>query len=83
MVKAVAPKPVNFLMSSATDLTVSDLAGLGVRRISVGGTLARVAWTATMRAAREIAETGRFDSFAGTVPNAELNRFFSEDMKKR
>jgi 2-methylisocitrate lyase-like PEP mutase family enzyme len=83
VVKAVAPKPVNFLMSSATDLTVSDLAGLGVRRISVGGTLARVAWTATMRAAREIAETGRFDSFAGTVPNAELNRFFSEDMKKR
>ena len=52
VVKAVAPKPVNFLMSSATDLTVSDLAGLGVRRISVGGTLARVAWTATMRAAR-------------------------------
>ena len=53
VVKAVAPKPVNFLMSGATDLTVSDLAGLGVRRISVGGTLARVAWTAFIRAARD------------------------------
>jgi 2-methylisocitrate lyase-like PEP mutase family enzyme len=70
-------------MSAATDLSVDDLAGLGVRRISVGGTLARVAWTAIMRSAREIAETGRFASFNGTVPNAELNRFFSEDMKKR
>jgi 2-methylisocitrate lyase-like PEP mutase family enzyme len=83
VVKAVAPKPVNFLMSAATDLSVDDLAGLGVRRISVGGTLARVAWTAIMRSAREIAETGRFASFNGTVPNPELNRFFSEDMKKR
>ncbi len=83
VVKAVAPKPVNFLMAAATDLTVDDLAGLGVRRISLGGTLARVAWTAVARAAREIAEAGKFEALAGTMANAELNRFFREDMKKR
>src|SRR5258708_29789421 len=83
VVKAVAPKPVNFLMSSATDLTVNDLASLGVRRISLGGTLARVAWTAVIRAARDIATAGKFDSLAGSIANAELNGFFSDDMKKR
>ena len=83
VVKAVAPKPVNFLMATATDLTVKDLADLGVRRISLGGTLARVAWTAVTRAARDIATAGKFDSLAGTMANAELNAFFSEDAKKR
>jgi 2-methylisocitrate lyase-like PEP mutase family enzyme len=83
VVKAVAPKPVNFLMSTATDLTVKDLAGLGVRRISLGGTLARVGWTAVVRAARDIATAGKFDTLAGTIANAELNAFFSEDAKKR
>jgi 2-methylisocitrate lyase-like PEP mutase family enzyme len=82
VVKAVAPKPVNLLMSSATGLAVKDIAEMGVRRISIGGTLARVAWTALMRSAREIAEQGKFDSFAGTVPNAELNALFREDHKK-
>jgi 2-methylisocitrate lyase-like PEP mutase family enzyme len=82
-VKAVAPKPVNLLMSSSAGFTVTDIAGLGVRRISVGGTLARVSWNAVMHAAREIAERGKFDSFAGVVGNAELNGFFSEDEKKR
>jgi 2-methylisocitrate lyase-like PEP mutase family enzyme len=83
VVKAVAPKSVNFLMSTATDLTVKDLAELGVRRISLGGTLARVAWTAVTRAARDIATSGKFNSLADTIANAELNRFFSEDAKKR
>jgi 2-methylisocitrate lyase-like PEP mutase family enzyme len=83
VVQAVAPKPVNFLMSAATNFTVNDLAAMGVRRISVGGTLARVAWTALVRSAREIAEQGRFDSFNGTMPNAELNAFFRDDMTKR
>jgi 2-methylisocitrate lyase-like PEP mutase family enzyme len=83
VVKAVAPKPVNFLMSTATQLTVNDLAALGVRRISLGGTLARVAWSAVIRAAREIAATGKFDSLAGTIANPELNAFFREDVKKR
>jgi 2-methylisocitrate lyase-like PEP mutase family enzyme len=70
-------------MSTATDLTVKDLAGLGVRRISLGGTLARVAWTAIIRAARHIATNGKFDSLAGNIANSELNGFFREDMKKR
>jgi 2-methylisocitrate lyase-like PEP mutase family enzyme len=83
VVKAVAPKPVNLLMSSAIGLTVKDIADMGVRRISIGGTLARVASTAFMRAAREIAEQGKFDSFAGTVSNAELNALFRDDSKKR
>ena len=82
VVKAVAPKPVNFLMT-AIDLTVNDLASLGVRRISLGGTLARVCWTAVIRVARDIATAGKFDSLAGTIANAELNGFFSEDAKKR
>jgi 2-methylisocitrate lyase-like PEP mutase family enzyme len=83
VVKAVAPKPVNFLMATATELTVNDLASLGVRRISLGGTLARVAWTALTRAAREIVNEGKFASLAGTMANAELNAFFRDDMKKR
>ena len=82
-VNAVAPKPVNLLMSSATGFSVTDIAEMGVRRISVGGTLARVAWNAVLRSAREIAERGRFDSFAGIVGNAELNAFFSDDANKR
>jgi 2-methylisocitrate lyase-like PEP mutase family enzyme len=82
-VNAVAPKPVNLLLSSAIGFTVTDIAEMGVRRISVGGTLARVSWNAVMRAAREIAERGRFDSFAGVVGNAELNALFSADAKKR
>jgi 2-methylisocitrate lyase-like PEP mutase family enzyme len=82
-VKAVAPKPVNLLMSSSTGFSVTDIAEMGVRRISVGGTLARVAWNAVLQAAREIAERGRFDSFAGVVGNAELNGFFDGDAKRR
>jgi 2-methylisocitrate lyase-like PEP mutase family enzyme len=73
---------VNFLMT-AIDLTVNDLASLGVRRISLGGTLARVGWTAVIRVARDIATAGKFDSLASTIANAELNGFFSEDAKKR
>jgi 2-methylisocitrate lyase-like PEP mutase family enzyme len=73
-------KPVNFLMM-ATNFSVEDLAALGVRRISTGGTLARSAWTGFIRAAREIAEQGTFKNFDGTVPNAELNAFFRADRK--
>lgn len=83
VVQAVAPKPVNFLMATATNFSVSDLAALGVRRISTGGTLARVAWTAFMRSAREMAEQGRFDSFNGVMPNAELNARFAADRARR
>ncbi len=83
VVKAVAPKPVNVLMPGALGLTVADLAALGVRRISLGGTIARVAWGAFIRSAKEIAADGRFDSFAEAVPHAELNTFFRNDMKQR
>jgi 2-methylisocitrate lyase-like PEP mutase family enzyme len=83
VVKAAAPKPVNVLMSAAIGFTVADLASLGVRRISVGGALARVAWGAFMRASQQIANEGRFDAFADTVPMAEINGFFRNDLKGR
>ena len=77
IVNAVAPKPVNVLVAAASrDLTVARLADLGVRRISVGSALSRVAWGAFLRAARSIAETGTFDTFADAVPFAELNGAF-------
>ena len=82
-VKAVAPKPVNFLNSGAFGFTVKDLADMGVRRISVGGTLARVAMDAFIKSARAIATEGKFDSFAGVISNAELNNFFRDDFAKR
>jgi 2-methylisocitrate lyase-like PEP mutase family enzyme len=82
-VAAAAPKPVNFLNSGALGFTVADLAGMGVRRISVGGTLARVAMHAFIQSARAIATEGRFDSFAGVLPNAELNAFFDEFRSRR
>ena len=83
VVKAVAPKPINFLNSGAFGFTVKELGNMGVRRISVGGTLARVAMHAFLKSAREIAEQGTFDSFAGVVPNAELNKFFHDDLPRR
>jgi 2-methylisocitrate lyase-like PEP mutase family enzyme len=81
VVKAVAPKPVNFLNSGAFGFTVSDLAAMGVRRISVGGSLARVAMHAFIRTATEIANEGCFDGFGGLITNAELNKFFGDDRK--
>lgn len=82
VVKTVAPKPVNLLMSGA-GFTVQEIAALGVRRISVGGTLARVAMHAFLKSARDIAEHGKFDSFAGVTTNAELNAFFHDDLARR
>jgi len=76
VVRAVAPKPVNFLNSGAFGFTVAEIAAMGVRRISVGGTLARVAMNAFINSARQIAEQGKFDSLGGIMPNAELNAFF-------
>lgn len=75
IVKAVAPKPVNVLMS-APGFTVSEIAALGARRISVGSGLARVAWGAFMRAARNISETGSFVALADAAPYGELNDLF-------
>jgi len=83
VIAAAAPKPVNVIMAAALGLTVADLAALGTRRISVGSAFARLVWGAFMRSAQEVAQQGRFDSFAGAVPNAELNAFFGDDMKTR
>lgn len=83
VVKAVAPLPVNLLMPAPLGFTVSDIAAMGVRRISVGGTLARVAMHAFIQSARQIAQEGKFDSFAGLVSNAELNKFFHDDLPRR
>jgi 2-methylisocitrate lyase-like PEP mutase family enzyme len=77
IVRAVAPKPVNVIVS-APGITVAKLAELGVRRISVGSSLARVAWGAFMRAARELAEGGTFEGLAGAASFAELNGLFGE-----
>ena len=74
IVKAAAPKPVNVLVSAPNPvLSVSRLADLGVRRISVGSALARVGWGAFIRAAQSIKETGSFDAFAGAASFGELN----------
>jgi 2-methylisocitrate lyase-like PEP mutase family enzyme len=83
LVAAVSPKPVNVLMSANTGLRVADVAMMGVRRISVGSSLARAAWTGFIRAAKAIAAEGSFEGFDGIVPFAELNDFFRDDFKKR
>ena len=80
---AVAPKPVNLLVGWASDLSVADISALGVRRISIGGALARAAWGGFMRAARLIAEEGRFDGFAQAAAGNELNAFFAADLDAR
>ena len=76
VVKAVHPKPVNLLIG-ASGLSVAEAADLGVRRISVGGSLARTAWGGFMRAARDIAEKGSFTELGNGYPGGELNKMFS------
>ena len=78
VVAAVAPKPVNLLVGSTSEFTLSDVAALGVRRVSVGGALARSAWGGFMRAAQAIAERGSFEGFAGAASGAELNGLFAD-----
>ena len=78
LVQAVAPRPLNLLVGSASELTVADIAALGVRRISVGGALARSAWGGFMRSAQMLAEQGRFDGFADAASGKDLNALFSE-----
>jgi 2-methylisocitrate lyase-like PEP mutase family enzyme len=70
VVAAVAPKPVNLLVGSPSPMTVADIAALGVRRISVGGALARSAWAGFQRAAQSLAD-GRFDGFTGAASGFE------------
>ena len=83
IVDAVAPRPVNILMSMNTGLIVADLAALGVRRISVGSSLARAAWGGFMKAARLMVEVGSFAGFEGAIAFDDLNEFFRRDFKDR
>ena len=79
IVKAVAPKPVNVIVTSPSmGLTVPLLTDLGVRRISVGSALARVAWGAFMRAAQNIADTGTFDALADAAPFTTFAELFAQ-----
>jgi len=82
-VTALAPKPVNILMSGNFGPTVAELAEMGVRRISVGSALARAAWTGFLRAAKTLAEQGSFAGFDGLVPGAELNSLFADLQRNR
>jgi len=75
VVKAVHPKPVNLLIG-APGLSLGEVAELGVRRISVGGSLARMAWAGFMKAAKEMAEKGTFSELANGYPGGELNKMF-------
>lgn len=77
IVRAVSPKPVNVLVSSSnSNLSVSQLADLGVRRISVGGALARMAWGAFMKAAKSIKDKGTFEVFDEAAPFDEIQNVF-------
>ena len=76
MVKAVAPKPINVLVGSGFT-SVVELAGAGVRRISVGGALARAAWDGFLAAAREIADQGTFTRLGDAVPFGTINQAFA------
>jgi 2-methylisocitrate lyase-like PEP mutase family enzyme len=77
VVAAVAPKPFNLLVGSVSDLTMQDIAALGVRRVSVGGALARSAWGGFNRAAKMLATEGEFDAFADAASGQELNSLFA------
>jgi 2-methylisocitrate lyase-like PEP mutase family enzyme len=83
VVEAVRPVPVNVVAGWSGGLTVRDLEALGVRRISVGGSLARAAWRGAMAAAREIAEAGTFGGFADLPAGADFNRLFAAPARRR
>jgi 2-methylisocitrate lyase-like PEP mutase family enzyme len=74
MVRAVAPKPLNVVVS-APGPSVAELADLGVRRISIGGALARIAWAGALAAAEKLRD-GSFDGLAGGTPGKQLNEAF-------
>jgi len=82
VVEAVAPKPVNLLMGAPSEFTVEMLRGLGVRRISVGASLARAAWGGFIRAAKAL-QDGNFDGFKDAASGGELGKLFRDDAAKR
>jgi 2-methylisocitrate lyase-like PEP mutase family enzyme len=83
LVEAVHPKPFNLLVVRDIGLGVSDIAALGVRRISVGGALALAAWTAFTRAAQALKANGTFSGLADLVPYPEINNFLAADFNAR
>jgi 2-methylisocitrate lyase-like PEP mutase family enzyme len=83
IVAAAGAKPVNQLIYGDFGLSVADIAGLGARRISIGGALARAAWAAFIEATRLIKDEGSFRGFAGNGKSSPLNPFFTDDLKAR
>jgi 2-methylisocitrate lyase-like PEP mutase family enzyme len=80
LVEAVAPKPLNLLVIRDIGLSVDEVAALGVRRISVGGALALAGWTGFIRAADLLKSEGSFAGFAGLLPYAQVNGFFTSNV---
>lgn len=83
LVEAVRPKPLNLLVVRDIGLCVSDIAALGVRRISVGGALALAAWTGFVRAAQTLKSEGRFAGFTDLASYADINGFLAADFRAR
>ena len=83
VVTSVAPRPVNLLVGSVIPLSVQEIASLGVRRISVGGALARSAWAGFKRAARSLLEPGTFDGFADAASGHELDALFRNQLQQK
>lgn len=83
LVEAVQPKPFNLLVGRDIGQSAGDIAKLGVRRISVGGALARAAWTGFMRAAKTLKSDGSFAGLADLAPYSDINDFLAEDLRKR
>jgi 2-methylisocitrate lyase-like PEP mutase family enzyme len=83
LVQAVSPKPFNLLVGRNIGLSVADIAALGVRRISVGGALARAAWTGFIRAAQTLRTQGSFEGLADLVSFANINSFLATDFEAR
>jgi 2-methylisocitrate lyase-like PEP mutase family enzyme len=77
LVKALAPRPINLLLGGVSAFTLADCAAMGVRRVSVGGALARAAWGGFMRAALPLAESGSFAGFDQAMPGRLLNENFA------
>ncbi|AWH45219.1 isocitrate lyase/phosphoenolpyruvate mutase family protein [Stenotrophomonas sp. ZAC14A_NAIMI4_1] len=76
VVAAAGPKPVNLLVGGPSPLTLQDIAALGVRRVSLGGALARAAWGGLMQATDPILREGRFDGLQQAAAGAALNDLF-------
>lgn len=83
VVAAVAPKPLNLLVGGPSPHSVQQFADLGVRRISVGGALARAAWGGFVTAAQQLAQQGRFDGLSQAAPGTLMNGLFSADTSVR